>query len=1337
MALSGLNAANNAVEGDAVTASVTPVTEGQSLSNISYQWIVGGTVVQTGTNDSFTPTSGDLGSTIEVLASFTVNGTAEQVTALAGTVQPPPVDDWNTSSNGDWGTASGWSDDAVPTTDAALPSLANSYTVYFTISDGTVTVNTLSSVANATLDISGGTLNVTDLTTDGPLNLSGGTLNVAGLSSTAASLTQSGGTLSGTGALTVTGSLDWSGGTMSVATDIANGATASLANYSLDLSAELQIDGQATLSNGGFTLGSASAQGFVYIASDGSLTLAGSDTDNISGSGQGGTVENAGMLIVEGTGSSISVALTNDSTGTINVESGTLDLSGGGSNSGTLEIASGAVVEITNNTFTLDTGTVVEGLGTLTIDHGTLAVDAAVSAPNVDLEAGMLSGTGALMVTGSLDWSGGTMSVATDIANGATASLANYSLDLSAELQIDGQATLSNGGFTLGSASAQGFVYIASDGSLTLAGSDTDNISGSGQGGTVENAGMLIVEGTGSSISVALTNNSTGTINVESGTLDLSGGGSNSGTLEIASGAVVEITNNTFTLDTGTVVEGLGTLTIDHGTLAVDAAVSAPNVDLEAGMLSGTGALMVTGSLDWSGGTMSVATDIANGATASLANYSLDLSAELQIDGQATLSNGGFTLGSASAQGFVYIASDGSLTLAGSDTDNISGSGQGGTVENAGMLIVEGTGSSISVALTNDFTGTINVESGTLDLSGGGSNSGTLEIASGAVVEITNNTFTLDTGTVVEGLGTLTIDHGTLAVDAAVSAPNVDLEAGMLSGTGALMVTGSLDWSGGTMSVATDIANGATASLANYSLDLSAELQIDGQATLSNGGFTLGSASAQGFVYIASDGSLTLAGSDTDNISGSGQGGTVENAGMLIVEGTGSSISVALTNDSTGTINVESGTLDLSGTVTGTGSFNIESGATLEFGGSVAPSVSVSFASNTGALEFAQAATFSGGNISGFTGSDTVDLQNIPYNPSDSVTPSGSSDLVTIIDGAQVIQLTFVSPGGTLEIGTDNQGGTLISDPPDPPAATPGVIATGGTLDLGAPSSETVTFAGDTGTLILAQPSTFSGEIAGFSGTAANANDSDVIDLAGINYNSPEFSETYNSTTGVLMVTDGTDNASLTFVDFSGTFTFESDGSSGTLIFDPPSASVSTPDGVNGTITFADADTSNTQTASFTPEGSNYVGTFSLEPVSTSSGNASVGWQFDLSNDQINLAPGQVLTQSYDVNVTDPQNSNLNVNEIVSVSIGGPGNDNFVFQPGIGADTIVNFNPQADTIELDHFANVQTIQELASLITTDAHGDAVIELGHNDSITLPGMNATELHAVLQSVVHLH
>jgi hypothetical protein len=73
-----------------------------------------------------------------------------------------------------------------------------------------------------------------------------------------------------------------------------------------------------------------------------------------------------------------------------------------------------------------------------------------------------------------------------------------------------------------------------------------------------------------------------------------------------------------------------------------------------------------------------------------------------------------------------------------------------------------------------------------------------------------------------------------------------------------------------------------------------------------------------------------------------------------------------------------------------------------------------------------------------------------------------------------------------------------------------------------------------------------------------------------------------------------------------------------------------------------------------------------------------------------------------------------------------------VFQPGIGADSIVNFNAQQDTIELDHFTDAQTIQQLEALITTDTHGDAVINLGHNDSITLPGTSTTELQQLIQT-----
>ena len=90
-----------------------------------------------------------------------------------------------------------------------------------------------------------------------------------------------------------------------------------------------------------------------------------------------------------------------------------------------------------------------------------------------------------------------------------------------------------------------------------------------------------------------------------------------------------------------------------------------------------------------------------------------------------------------------------------------------------------------------------------------------------------------------------------------------------------------------------------------------------------------------------------------------------------------------------------------------------------------------------------------------------------------------------------------------------------------------------------------------------------------------------------------------------------------------------------------------------------------------------------------------------------------------------------------SVSIGGAGNDTFVFHPGEGSQTVNNFNPQHDTIELDHFANVQNVQELAAAITPDVHGNAVLELGHGDSIAIPGVSATFLQQNLQSLVHLH
>ena len=80
--VSGLNGAGNAVEGDALTATLTDA----QASGITYQWLDDGVAISGATGSSYTPTVNDEGKTLDVVIGFT-DGIAEHLTALAGTVQ--------------------------------------------------------------------------------------------------------------------------------------------------------------------------------------------------------------------------------------------------------------------------------------------------------------------------------------------------------------------------------------------------------------------------------------------------------------------------------------------------------------------------------------------------------------------------------------------------------------------------------------------------------------------------------------------------------------------------------------------------------------------------------------------------------------------------------------------------------------------------------------------------------------------------------------------------------------------------------------------------------------------------------------------------------------------------------------------------------------------------------------------------------------------------------------------------------------------------------------------------------------------------------------------------
>jgi hypothetical protein len=234
-----------------------------------------------------------------------------------------------------------------------------------------------------------------------------------------------------------------------------------------------------------------------------------------------------------------------------------------------------------------------------------------------------------------------------------------------------------------------------------------------------------------------------------------------------------------------------------------------------------------------------------------------------------------------------------------------------------------------------------------------------------------------------------------------------------------------------------------------------------------------------------------------------------------------------------------------------------------------ASQAAVVFAGSTGTAYFENPTEF-GGAIVGIAGSGDVldlngyDTSTVATTGPDSFNSAADTTTLTISDAGHTT-LDFTLDGNysasTFNVTTDGEGGIDIVDPP---AATSTVlasgidsmtatVASGGSLTVANTSSETVDFAGSTGTLVLNQPQNFAGQIEGFTGTAPNAAHSDVVDLAGINYDSGHFSESYNAATGVLTVSDGTDSANLTFDNFNGTLQFASDGNAGTDIFDPPS----------------------------------------------------------------------------------------------------------------------------------------------------------------------------------------
>ena len=329
-------------------------------------------------------------------------------------------------------------------------------------------------------------------------------------------------------------------------------------------------------------------------------------------------------------------------------------------------------------------------------------------------------------------------------------------------------------------------------------------------------------------------------------------------------------------------------------------------------------------------------------------------------------------------------------------------------------------------------------------------------------------------------------------------------------------------------------------------------------------------------------------------------------------------------------------------------------------------------------------------DIAELSASNTLELEGFDTNTvatPGSYNPTNGTTVLTVSDPtehATPLTLTLVGnySNSTFNVTSDGSGGVYIVDP----SVMTDTIAAGGTLDVATPSNAIVTFAGGTGSLVLNDPEGFTGQIIGFTGTAPDAAHSDTIDLVGINYGSSQFAELYNSVTGLLTVTDGTNSASITFDDFNATLDFASDGNGGTLITDPPST------GSSGTTANAPVD---------------------------------CGMKFD--TDKIDLNSDQTTNQSGAAASSDSPKDPL-----VSLH-----NDTFVFHPNLGAETGANVVPHVDHEHANH-ADTQLAQQLAALVTPDPHHEAFIDILHNDNFSVPSrVSPAEWHEQLANAVHLH
>jgi hypothetical protein len=434
---------------------------------------------------------------------------------------------------------------------------------------------------------------------------------------------------------------------------------------------------------------------------------------------------------------------------------------------------------------------------------------------------------------------------------------------------------------------------------------------------------------------IAEFDNTSGTVNVNSGTLEFFRG-TNTSTINTVAGTRVAYRGKSSLLSqdyfyaAGASFTGPGILEVSgQAILDVNAALSVQNLAL-ATVLQGTGNLTVNGTLTWNVPGQMKGTGTTILAATGTANLIGDNDSWHLL--RTFTNNGVVNWTGASTFDLVGNFNNQAGGVFNAASDAATSTFGAGTFNNAGTLHKSspvGTGATTFQSSAFNNTGLLDVVSGVLALNQGGTSSGTFNTATGATVSFTGGTYTLNAGTTFTGTGTFLINNGTVIVNANLSSPSFALSNGALDGTGNLTVTGTFDWTGGTLKNPTGtltIPAGATLAIRGNTDKNNQDRTINLSGTANwteTGNFNSGSSAV---LNVLAGGVFNI---QSDAQAGSG---TWNNAGTINkTAGSGTtSISVFTNFSNNGIVNVLSGTFDIAGVYKQfSGTTNIAAGAAL------------------------------------------------------------------------------------------------------------------------------------------------------------------------------------------------------------------------------------------------------------------------------------------------------------------------------------------------------------------------------------------------------------------------